>query len=82
MTGLTLNKGKCMKFYLYALTSKMHGFITDFVGNRSQEVVVNGKKSECRLVKLGIPQATVGPLHFLIYINDIESQLTSSLSFV
>ena len=68
-----------MKPYMYGITSRTHGWIGDFLGNITQEVVVNGSKSERGMVKSGVPQGTVlGPLLFLIYINDIESQITSS----
>ena len=70
-----------MKLYMYGITGKTHRWIEDFLGNRTQEVVVNGSKSECGMVKSGVPQGTVlGPLLFLIYINDIESQITSSIN--
>ena len=69
-----------MKLYMYGITGKTHRWIEDFLGNRTQEVVVNGSKSERGMVKSGVPQGTVlGPLLFLIYINDIESQITSSI---
>ena len=69
-----------MILYMYGITGKTHRWIEDFLGNRTQEVVVNGSKSECGMVKSGVPQGTVlGPLLFLIYINDIESQNTSSI---
>ena len=68
------------KLHMYGITGKMHRWIVDFLGNRTQEVVVNGSKSERGMVKSGVPQGTVlGPLLFLIYINDIESQITSSI---
>ena len=64
---------------MYGITCKTHRRIKDFLGNRSQQVVVNRSKSECRMIKSGVPQGTVlGPL-LLIYINDIESQLTISI---
>ena len=69
-----------MKLYMYGITGKTNRWIKDFLGNRTQEVVVNGSKSECRMAKSGLTHVTVlGPLLFLIYINDIESQLISSI---
>ena len=69
-----------MKLYMHGITGKAHRWIKDFIGNRTQEVVVNWSKSERRMVKSGVPTETVlGPLLFLIYINDIESQITSSI---
>ena len=59
-----------MKPCMYGITSKLHRLTNDFLGNRSQEVIVNGPKSEHRMVKSGVPQGTVlGPLSFLVYIN-------------
>ena len=69
-----------MKLYMYGITGKTHRWIKDFLGNRTQEVVVNGSKSERGMAKSGTPQVTVlGPLLCLIYMNDNESQIISSI---
>ena len=48
-----------------------------FLIGRSQRVVVEGMESDPTRVRSGVPQGTVlGPLFFLVYINDISKGLT------
>ena len=49
-----------------------HGFLSE----RLQRVVLNGQASEWRKVLAGVPQCSIlGPVLFLIFINDIPSNL-------
>ena len=48
-----------------------------YLSDRRQRVVINGQTSEWGDVSAGVPQgAVLGPLSFLIYINDLSSEVT------
>jgi hypothetical protein len=54
--------------------------IKSYLENRYQRVKFNNKLSKWDKINIGVPQRSVlGPLFFLIYINDLPSVITRTL---
>ena len=72
------HRGLIFKLRQFGIDGDLLTWITDYLDDRKQRVVIKSYMSSFKNVRAGVPQGSVlGPLLFLIFVNDISSSLLS-----
>ena len=72
------HSGLLAKLESISVTDKCLDLFSSYLSDRKQVVVVDGVKSSTSDIKAGIPQGSrLGPLLFILYIEDIQKDLES-----
>ena len=68
------------KLEYYGIRENLLKWFESFLTGRTQSVICDGSRSNPTMVSSGVPQGTVlGPLLFLLYVNDLPENLQSSV---
>ena len=72
------HRGLLFKLRQNGIKGKLLAWISNYLSSRKQRVKINSATSSLLSVNAGVPQVSVlGPLIFLVYVNDIAENLLS-----
>ena len=73
------HEGLVFKLKQNGISGNLLNIFEDFLRNIKQRVVLNGQTSNWENIHTSVPQGSIlGPLLFLIYINDLAENLSSN----
>ena len=73
------HKGLIFKLKQNGISDKILIIITDYLRFRKQRATLNGQTSSWASIEAGVPHGSIlGPIFFLIYINDLSDDLSTA----
>ncbi len=74
------HKGLLYKLESSGISGRLLNWFSSYLSERKQRVVLPGGHSSWNAIKAGVPQGSIlGPLLFLIYINDIVHRIGANI---
>ena len=74
------HKGLLYKLKSFGITGRLLKWFSSYLSDRKQRVVLPGAKSNWNYIHAGVPQGSIlGPLLFLVYINDIVCDIGANI---